>query len=382
MAIDTPVKTKAAKVKKQDWVAVANKLGPKFAERAAAHDEGDSFVAENYDDLRAANVLGAPGPAALGGGDATPGEVAEMLRTFAHYCSSTALALSMHMHLVTVPAWRFKHENGPVGPLERVAKEQIVLVSTGGADWLDGTGEAIKVEGGYRVNGHKIFCSGSPIGDVLMTTAVVDDPDEGLVVQHMGIPLNAEGVEIQDNWRVLGMRGTGSNDILLKDVFVPEAAAPLRRPKGEYHHFIHIVAKIAIPIVYSVYLGVAEAARDKALELIAKRRDNAGVQILAGELENQLRGAQLAVREMRDIADNAEPSMETTNRVFIARALAERGSIGATERAFQLSSGAGFFRKSGLERLFRDVQGARFHPLQEMPQRQLAGRLALGLPPL
>jgi acyl-CoA dehydrogenase len=85
---------------------------------------------------------------------------------------------------------------------------------------------------------------------------------------------------------------------------------------------------------------------------------------------------------MRDIADNAEPSMETTNRVFIARALAERGAIGATERAFQLSSGAGFFRKSGLERLFRDVQGARFHPLQEMPQRQLAGRLALGLPPL
>jgi alkylation response protein AidB-like acyl-CoA dehydrogenase len=362
-------------------VAVANQLGPKFAERAAAHDQDDSFVAENYDDLKAAHVLGAPVPAELGGGGASPSEVCEMLRTLAHYCSSTALALSMHMHLVTVPAWRYKHEGGPVGPLERVAKEQIVLVSTGGSDWLEGSGEAVKVEGGFRVNGHKIFCSGSPVGNVLMTTAVVDDPVEGLVVQHMGIPMSSDGVEVQDNWRVLGMRATGSNDILLKDVFVPEAAAPLRRPKGEWHPFMHIVAKIAIPIVYSVYLGVAEAARDAAVVMAAKKRDDAGVQILAGEVENQLRSAQLAVRELQDIADNAAPGMETTNRAFIARTLAERGSIGATERAFQLGSGAAFFRKFGLERLFRDVQGARFHPIQEMPQRQLAGRLALGLPP-
>lgn len=368
-------------VKKQNWVAVANKLGPTFAERAAAHDQDDSFVAENYDDLKAANVLAAPVPAALGGGDASPGEICEMLRTFAHYCSSTALALSMHMHLVTVPAWRFKNEDGPVGPLERVAKEQIVLVSTGGSDWLDGSGEAVKVDGGYRVKGRKIFCSGSPVGNVLMTTAVVDDPKDGLVVQHMGIPLNAEGVEIQDNWRVLGMRATGSNDILLEDVFVPEAAATVRRPKGEYHHFMHIVVKIAIPIIYSVYVGVAEAARDVALGLAAKKKDDPGVQYLAGEMENQLRTAQLAVRELQDISDNAPPGIDTTNRTLIARALAERGAIGATERAFQLGSGAAFFRKSGLERRFRDVQGARFHPLQEMPQRQLAGRLALGLPP-
>jgi alkylation response protein AidB-like acyl-CoA dehydrogenase len=50
------------------------------------------------------------------------------------------------------------------------------------------------------------------------------------------------------------------------------------------------------------------------------------------------------------------------------------------EKAFELAGGAAFYRSAGMERLFRDIQGARFHPVQEMPQRRYAGRLALGLP--
>jgi acyl-CoA dehydrogenase len=287
----------------------------------------------------------------------------------------------MHTHLVAVPAWRHRNEGAPVAPmLQRVVNENLVLVSTGGADWLDGTGTAEKVEGGYKVNARKIFCSGGPAGDLLMTTAVTDDAEmpNGKAVLHMAVPLKAEGVQIQDNWRVLGMRGTGSNDITIENVFVPDAAVPARRPQGAWHPLVHTVAMIALPIIYGVYTGVAEAARDLAVEK-TKKRDDIGTQLLAGEMENELQMARLGLADMIDAAEHEKPGMETTNRVLRDRALVERGAIGTVEKAMQVMGGGSFFRSVGLERLFRDVQGARFHPMQEMPQRELTGRLALGL---
>ncbi len=136
-----------------------------FAARAGKHDETDAFVAENYAALKEHKVFAAGVPEELGGGGASVAELAGMLRTLAHHCSSTALALSMHTHLVATAAWRWKNQKAPVdGLLKRVANEDLVLVSTGGADWLLGSGKATKVDGGYRVTGRKIFCSGAPAG--------------------------------------------------------------------------------------------------------------------------------------------------------------------------------------------------------------------------
>ena len=74
------------------------------------------------------------------------------------------------------------------------------------------------------------------------------------------------------------------------------------------------------------------------------------------------------------------PSAETINQVMIGRQLVERHAIAAVELAMQLAGGAGFFRATGLERRFRDIQAARYHPLQAGPQAQYAGSMALGLP--
>jgi alkylation response protein AidB-like acyl-CoA dehydrogenase len=88
----------------------AREVGPRFAARAAAHDAGDVFVAENYRDLRERRVLSAGVPAELGGGGATHADLCAMLRLLAQYCGSTALALAMHTHQVAIPAWRWRHE--------------------------------------------------------------------------------------------------------------------------------------------------------------------------------------------------------------------------------------------------------------------------------
>jgi acyl-CoA dehydrogenase len=367
---------------KIDWVARLRELGPAFAARAAQSDNTDSFVAENYAALKAARVFSAGIPASLGGGDASYEELTEVVRTTAHYCGSTALALSMHFHLIAATVWKWRHLKAPVEKLlERVAREQLVLVTSGGSDWLQSSGKAEAVEGGFRINARKIFSSGSPAGDLLLTSAVYDDPKDGPMVLHFAVAMNQPQVKVQSNWQVLGMRGTGSNDVLIENAFVPADAVNLRRPRGRWHPALHLVSKVALPMVYSAYVGVAEAARGLAVREVRSKRESAETQILAGEMENELFNARLAHERMVELGASAAPGVETTNAVLKARVLTANSVIRTVDKAFELVGGRSFYRNLGLERLFRDVQAARYHPMPEKPQQRFAGGLALGLDP-
>ena len=365
-----------------DWPALMHELGPRFAARAADYDAGDVFVAENFDELKARGVLAAAVPAELGGGGASYPELCAMLRALACYCGSTALTLSMHTHTVATAVWRWRRDPQPVeGLLRRVAADRLLLVGSGASDWLTPSGRAERVEGGWRVNAKKIFASGSPSGDLLLTQAVYDDPGAGPTALHFAIPLGRGGAQLQDTWRVLGMRGTGSHDVVIENAFVPDAAVSLRRPAGKWIPLFHLYACIIpLPLIYAVYLGVAEAARDQALGPARQRADDPGLVNLVGEMENELAAARMAHRDMVAAAAGCEqPGPEITNRILIARTLTGRAAIRVVERAMEIAGGAAFFRAAGLERLFRDVQGARFHRPQERTQLRFSGRLALGL---
>jgi alkylation response protein AidB-like acyl-CoA dehydrogenase len=370
-----------------DWVALAREIGPAFAARAADHDARDAFVTENYTELTARRFFSAGVPAQLGGGGASHPELCAMLRELARHCGSTALALAMHTHLLATTVWRWR-QGQPVEPLlRRVTDEQIVLVSTGASDWLDSSGTADKVEGGYRITGRKIFGSGSPAGTLLVTSAVYTDPADGPTVLHFPVPITAEGVTVLDNWRTLGMRATGSNDVLLDNVFVPEGAISLRRPKGQWHTFFNVIVTIALPLVMSVYIGVAEAASDQAIGITHKkseRRQDPHLPYLLGEMSNTLVTAQLAVESMVDLCDDYafEPTIYTANAVLIRKAIAANACIQTVEKALEVVGGGGFFRGIGLERLLRDVHASQFHPLQEKRQHVFTGRVALGLDPV
>jgi alkylation response protein AidB-like acyl-CoA dehydrogenase len=318
----------------------------------------------------------------LGGSGATVDELAEMLRTLAHHCGSTALAFSMHTHQVAIPAWRWIHQKAtPVEPLlRRIAAERIFLLSSGGSDWIAGSGKAEKVDGGYRITARKVFSSGAPTGDLMMTGAILESEGEPPTVLHFGIPMNSPHVKVLDNWRTLGMRSTGSHDVSIEGHVVPEAAVSVRRKAGEWHPLFQIIATIAFPLVYAVYLGVAESARDIAIRLAKKKLSNHHVVALAGRVETELTAATLAHESILAAVRLNAPSATTINQVMIGRTLVARHAIAAVELAMELAGGAGFYRAAGLERRFRDIQAARYHPLQAGPQAEYAGAMALGLP--
>lgn len=363
-----------------DLTALAARLGPAFAERAERSDEEDAFAAENFAELKRSRAFSACIPTELGGGGASHAELAGFLRELATYCGSTALAFSMHSHVVATAVWRWRNDGAPLEPLlRRIAGEQLAMVSSGGSDWLPSSGSAEPVSGGFRIRARKSFASGSPAGDLLMTSAVLDDPAAGPTVLHFGVPLTGDGVSFEHTWRCLGMRATGSDDIVLDGVFVPESAVSIRRPKGKWHRLFHTIVLVALPLIYSVYLGIAESARRIALTEASARRNDPALQLSAGELEIELAAARIALQRMLDLAAAAQPSPEVTNEVLMARTLLARSAIRTVELALELAGGRGFYRRTGLERRFRDVQAARYHPLPEPAQRRYSGRMALGL---
>jgi alkylation response protein AidB-like acyl-CoA dehydrogenase len=265
------------------------------------------------------------------------------------------------------------------GLMRKVGEGGAILLSSGGSDWLQSGGTADKVDGGFRVTARKGFSSGAPAADTLVTSAVYADPAEGPTVLHFAVPLDADGVELQETWRVMGMRGTGSHDIVLSNVFVPDQAISGRRPQGKWHPLFHAISMIALPIIYSAYVGVAEGARERALALVSGRPADHGLIAWAGEMDNALAGVRLAHDRMIEIAETGSPGPEMTNEVTILRTLVARFAIETVERAMMVAGGASFYRSKELERAFRDVQAARFHPLQEKVQLEYAGRMALGL---
>jgi alkylation response protein AidB-like acyl-CoA dehydrogenase len=380
MTASNALKMSAANNGTETVAEIAARLAPGFAANAAKADEGDRFVADNYDALKAVGLVEAAVPVELGGRGAEIAELCDMIRIIAGSCGSTGLAFSMHTHQVAIPAWRWRHQKATaVEPLlKRIAAEKIVLLSSGGSDWIGGSGKAEKVDGGYRITARKVFTSGAEAGDLLMTGAILDgDPAK---VLHFGVPMKAPEVSIVDTWHTLGMRGTGSNDVVVEGLFIPEANIALARNAGEWHPLFQVISTIAFPLIYAAYLGVAESARDIAIELAKKKPANPHAVSLAGRMDTSLRAAQLAHRHMVATAEKNAPSAASVNETMISRALVAKHAIEAVELAMELAGGAGFYRAAGLERRFRDVQGARFHPLQQGPQATYAGSMALDLP--
>ncbi len=363
---------------------IAQELSPKFEENAEHLDENDEFAAANYAGLREHGVFAALVPTKYGGGGATHSQMCTFVRTIAHVCPSTALSLSMHQHLVSAAV--FNDAAGRPGKklLEKVAGGDIVLVSTGANDWLESNGTAIQVNGGYEVTTVKPFASGSPDGDLLITSCAYDDPEEGPQVLHFPVPLKADGISFLNDWKTVGMRATGSQTLKLNSVFVPDESIVLRRPRSGFHPVYGVILGVALPLIMSAYTGVAEAAANIARNKAAARSGDPVTPFLVGEMENLLTTAQLAHSDMVRIANDLrfEPSIELASQMLVRKTICANSVIATCEKAMEAVGGAGFFRGLGLERRLRDAHAGQFHPLPEKRQHLFTGRLSMGLSPV
>ncbi len=364
-----------------DWTVIARDVGDAFAARAAMHDQAGEFVAENYADLKGSRLFSAGIPRKLGGGGASHADVCAIVREIGRHCGSTGLSYAMHSHPVCVNV--FKHARGDekaTSALKKIAANEFVIAGTGANDWLASNGEAVEVDSGYRVNAHKRFVSGGPGADLFVTSAIFDG-DDGPEVIHFAIPMASKGIEIQSNWDTLGMRGTGSNDIVMKDVFVPAEAVVARRPVGTWHPMWDVIVPVALPIIVACYVGLAESAATYARQSASGKPYQATA---IGQMQGDIAVAQMALEDMIRIVDDYAfaPDLSITSDVLARKAIAARSVKSAIETASEIVGGPGFYRGHPMERIVRDMRAFHFHPLPERIQQEFSGRVALGLEPI
>ncbi len=368
--------------KTNSWKQLAARLGADFAAEAANHDADNEFVHKNYELLRQNGFFKLAIPVELGGGGADIAEVCDVIREFGRHCGSTALAYAMHSHPVAVNV--FKHLRGDAqatATLRKIVDNDLVIAGTGANDWLASSGEMIRVDGGFEVSALKHYVSGSPGAQVFVTSANYEGED-GIEVLNFAIPFNSNGIKHHSNWNTLGMRATGSNDVTLDKVFVPDSAIVARRPAGEWHPMWNVILPTAMPMIMAVYVGLADAALELARE--ASARLPVELAVVLGELLNQHTLASIVHKDMIRINENHgfKPDNALASSVLTRKTLIAAASQKTVDIASEIIGGAGFFKNHPIERIQRDVKACLYHPLPYRRQYQFSGRIDLGLDPI
>jgi hypothetical protein len=370
----------------------AARLATRFAERASAHDRDASFPFENFRELSEARLLALTVPAALGGSGAGAQEAARILGVIGKADPSTALVLSMHyiQHLVMARSTRWPGRLSRKLAQETV--EGIALINALrvepelGSPARGGLPATIarRTETHWRLTGRKIYSTGAPILKWYAVWAKTDEPETrvGLFLVPAGLP----GTRIVETWDHLGLRGSGSHDVIFEDVAFPlDHEIDLRKPE-DWRVPDFTQATVHAIFIAAIYDGVARAARDWLIKFLNERVPaNLGAalatlpraQEILGGIEARLAvNARLIDSFARDFDDGFQLSASESN---IIKLTVTNNAIAAVEDALSLTSNHGLSRTNSLERHYRDVLCGRVHTPQDDATKVAAGRLALGI---
>jgi len=328
-------------------------------------------------------------PEELGGLGATMRQVCHAQAELASHDGATALAVTMHLYLTLMQAYRRRNgASDAEAVLRRVADEGIVIATSGGSDWLWPTTTAVSTDEGFLVSGRKAFCSQSPAATVVATCAVLGEPGDGAQVLHFSVPLAAPGVRLEETWDTLGMRGTASHDVVLEDVFVPADKITGVRSYGEFGTPLMAAALHFAPIAGATYHGIAAGACERAVAAVGTgSRGPVSLSALprvhrqVGLMDAKLRTSWWALMgAISDLGDDYVADPHTLTTVMLAKRHAVTTAIEVVDLAMDVMGGRSFFRRSGMERAYRDVRAGAFHPFTPEATLTYAGRMALGDP--
>lgn len=388
--VTTAVQGRAAH-NEPDFIARAETLAEGFAARAAEHDRTGSFPFENFRELSEAGLLSLTVPAAHGGGGAGARYAAKILGIIGKADASTALVLSMHYinHLVMArsPTWPARLSR----KLARESVEGLALINALrvepdlGSPARGGLPATIarRTETGWRLSGHKIYSTGSPILKWYLVWARTDEA-EPRVGQFL-VPAALPGTRIVETWDHHGLRASGSHDVIFDDVVIPlDAEVDVRKP-ADWRAPDVAQATVHTIFVAAIYDGIARAARDWLINFLKTRVPaNLGAPLASLPRAQEILGgieAKLAVNARlidsfaSDFDDGLQLSAIESN---IVKLTVTNNAVAAVEDALSLTSNHGLSRNP-LERHYRDVLCGRVHTPQDDATKISAGRVALGI---
>ena len=355
-------------------VARARDLGPLLRARAAQTESLRRIPDETEADFRKAGFYKALQPRQYGGYELDYGAHTMIAAEIARHCVSSAWAYSV----TACHSWI-------LGMFPAQAQEDLWSATPDGtvaSSFLPAEVRLERVEGGYRVSGRWRFSSN--VDHCQACILLLMAPQEGQPPKQYFALLLRDQYAVEDTWNVVGLTGSGSNDVLVDGAFVPDhrlldvmTTREAMSPGADHHDGDLYNMPLFAPFAHSLVgaaVGGAEGALDIVLEELVDRR-SAGQVALAQQQSVQMRVAEataeieaakavLAVDRARILAGARArelPSYEQRVKYRLNTGYAAKLAVQAVERLLPLSGGRGLERTHPLQRAWRDVHAVAQH---------------------
>ncbi|GMA62377.1 acyl-CoA/acyl-ACP dehydrogenase [Alicyclobacillus fastidiosus] len=359
----------------RERLRITKELADAFSQRAAQHDEDGSFPHENIADLRKSGYVTWTVPKEYGGLEISLRELLLHQEQLARGDGSTALAIGWHVGMILNLRASHAFPDALFQAICRSVMDTGALINSCASEPATGSPSrggrpettAARVDGGYRITGRKTFSTLSPALDwILVTAGIADSQEVGEFI------VRGQDVQIVETWNTLGMRATGSHDIVLEDVFVPDAyVVTVKHPKERSARnndgggwMLHIPA---------CYLGVGLAARDFAMNFAATYQPNSLSHPIAdvphieeklGQMELKLLSARTLMYDLAARWDaGSEVDRPRLRPMFgAAKTQATNAAYEVVDLAMRVAGARSLARGLPLERYYRDVRAGLHNP--------------------
>jgi alkylation response protein AidB-like acyl-CoA dehydrogenase len=367
-------------------------------ERAAGYDRDNRFCQEDFDELKGAGYLRMALPKEFGGFGLTLAEVGRETRRLANHAPATALCINMHQYWVGTAADVWRSGDTSVEWMLRDAADGHVFAaghaeSGNETSLFSSTTRAERVDGGYTFTGRKSFGSLTPVWSRLGLHGMDASDLLNPKIIHGFLDRNTAGVSIKETWDVMGMRATRSDDTILDRVFVPDSRVVRVCPPGMAGADLFVLAIFAWALsgFSNVYYGLAQrmlelateqVKNQKSLELTRSKAYHPEVQRGVADMVMELEAIGAQIESVtRDWSSGVDHGPAWPIKLIAMKYRAVEGAWRIADSALEVSGGFGMFKKSEMERLFRDARCGRFHPANSALAHELIGKMALGISP-
>lgn len=346
-------------------------LSKTFLSRSAEIDEEGAFPFENISELKTSGYTSLTIPKRYGGEEISLYDLVRFQEYIARGDGATALSIGWHMGIIkdlgeknswNESIFRMLCEDVKNGALINncASEPQTGSPTRGGKP----TTTAVKQGGYWLINGRKTFTTMSPVLDYFNVTATIPESDK---VAYFLISRSTQGVEIEETWDSIAMKGTGSHDLVLNNVQVKEEnLVEYFEPgkKGASGWLLHIPA---------CYLGIAQAASNHAIEFAKSYSPNSikgtisdfpNVQQKIGEMELELMRARhflYSVAKQWDLSTKDERT-QMNPELGAVKLSVTNSTITIVDLAMRIVGASSLSKKNPLQRYYRDVRAGLHNP--------------------
>lgn len=358
-----------------EFIALADRMAIIAAEQADEHDRKNTFPHNTFDALQESGYLKLTIPEEFGGQGANALEVMLAQEHLARGSGAVALGTTMHLGIVGGLAesrsWppdllqRFFTEVVRQGALINSAASEPELGSPSRGGAFQTT--AVREDGSWRINGRKTWTTLSPRLAYAQVQVTIEESNGGKSRGVFLVPMSTPGVRVEETWDNASMRASGSNDVVFEDVIIPDAyrlPTPSGPPASQASSWSLLGS--------AVYLGIAQAARDFAVQFARERvpsglgkpiADLESVQHRVARMDILLLQARSVLYSTAEIWQDYPGLREMISWRFpAAKYTVTNHAIEITDQALRVVGSAGLQKKYPLERYFRDARSGLGNP--------------------